>query len=230
MKITIDELLKCNPCSKGFVLYIKLKLQDIDFNNIKEIEVYKESNFYYLNWLCERFNLTLTILYKENKSVYESGKMIHFRNNGFDEFWEYNEFGVLIYYNNVSGNYKRKFKYNNSGFLIYYEDSKGFKEDLTYDENNNLTYYKNSNGIIQDYTSEGMIHIKNSKKYEQIEESKETITYGYDDIYNEFGLLAYREDSDGFKYQFIYNENNELIDVIPNYEFTEDELKYEIKL
>jgi len=97
MKISLDDLFKKNPCEKGLYLFNKLKIQDIDFDNIKEIEVYTNNNYLYLQWLCKKFNLSLTIIYNKNKYIYKLGLPTHYEDStGFTKDWKYNKNNELI--------------------------------------------------------------------------------------------------------------------------------------
>jgi len=200
MKISLDDLFQKNPYKTGLHLFNKLKIQDIDFDNIKEIEVYTNNNYLYLQWLCEKFNLTLTIIYDKYESIYKSGKLTHYENSkGYTEDYKYNKLGLKTHYEDSTG-YTEDYKYNKLGLKTHYEDSTRYTKDYKYNKLGLKTHYEDSTGLKEDWK------------------------------YNKLGLKTHYENSIGRKEDYKYNKNNELIDIsIFNYNFIEDELKYEIK-
>jgi len=149
MKISLDDLFKKNPCEKGLYLFNKLKIQDIDFDNIKEIEVYTNNNYLYLQWLCKKFNLSLTIIYNKNKYIYKLGLPTHYENSkGFTKDWKYNDLGFLIYYEDSKG-FTKDYKYNELGLKTHYEDSTEFTKDYKYNKNNELIDFISNNEFTE---------------------------------------------------------------------------------
>jgi len=149
MKITLDDLFQKNPCNIGLHLFSKLKLQNIDFDKIKEIKVYTDYNYLYLKWLCEKFNLTLTIIYDKYKSIYKSGKLTHYENSiGYTEDYKYNKLGLKTHYENSTG-LKEDWKYNKLGLKIHYEDSTEFTKDYKYNKNNELIDFISNNEFTE---------------------------------------------------------------------------------
>jgi len=273
-KITVRKLLNICHSGEKLILFKKLNLQNINFEKIKEFKIYTMNNYNFLNWLCKKFNLSLTIIYDGYKSIYESGKLIHQDINGYKENWiyknkilthyedstgvkkDYNEFGKITHYEDSTG-YTEDYKYNELGLIIHYKNSNGFIEDYKYNKLGLKTHYEDSTGHKEDYNDFGkLIYRKDSTEYEEEWIYKDIIlicyknSKGYKDIYNDFGKLIYRKDydslirnwlyddsgkiihyecSNGYKEDYIYNKIGKLIDIVYNYEFIEDELKYEIK-
>ena len=77
------------------------------------------SNYDYLKWLCQNFNLTMIIKYNFCISKYRNGLLIHYKDsNGFEKWLEYDENNNLIYHKN-SNEFEYWKKYNENNELIF---------------------------------------------------------------------------------------------------------------
>ena len=118
MIITLNDLNNKKSCAEGIYLFQLLNLKDIDLDN-KETTVYTPSNYDYLKWLCQNFNLTMIIKYNFCISKYRNGLLIHYKDsNGFEKWLEYDENNNLIYHKN-SNEFEYWKKYNENNELIF---------------------------------------------------------------------------------------------------------------
>ena len=119
------------------------------FHNLKDYGFYEELSedelIYVLSEIFgEPVKIKGTIVYDKNgneiysensegqwsKREYENNNRTYLRySDGYWMKWEYDEYGNMIYHENVNGYWCKK----------------------EYDENDNMLYYENSNGEIEDY-------------------------------------------------------------------------------
>jgi len=173
MKITINDLYQKQACTDSIIKYKFNNLETINWNKVKEVDVYSEKNYEDLKWLCKNFPVNLTIFYKKNKTSWEKviynncNETYYETSHGYFERRTFDENNNLTYYENSKGNWTRRtFDKNNNE--TYYENSTGYSVKRTFDENNNETYFEDSNGYFERRTfdeNNNETYFENSKGY-----------------------------------------------------------------
>jgi len=97
MKITGNDLLDKNACAAGVAFYLHNRLQDVDWDAVKKIELTVGAHREYAEWLCSKFGLTMSVGTADGREAsYENGNQTHYRDsNGYEEWQEYDG-GILI--------------------------------------------------------------------------------------------------------------------------------------
>jgi len=231
MKITPKKIIKISKnfhsqFTKYLFFYKKLKIEELDFNKIKKIEVVESDIYEFFELLCIKFKLTLTISFNDLKVFYKSG-LLTYKKSGINgiENWEYNKSRLKIFYKNSIG-IVEKYEYDNHKRLIHvvkYCNQNIISEcEYKFDKFGNLIYenvnkqkqywkYDKTGKILISYKNSFMKKIYNSSGVLIYEKSKTEET-----SYNEFGKILVkkifdRNDNLIIQENYKYNENNKLI-------------------
>jgi hypothetical protein len=150
MKNIIRKILKEDQRERYLNKIIQVMKNDYPlFHNLKDYGFYEELSedelIYVLSEIFgEPVKIKGTVVYDKNgneiysensegqwsKREYENNNRTYLRySDGYWMKWEYDEYGNMIYHENVNGYWCKK----------------------EYDENDNMLYYENSNGEIEDY-------------------------------------------------------------------------------
>ena len=133
-RIAGNDLLDKNACTAGVAFYLHNRLQDVDWDAVKKIELTAGAHREYAEWLCSKFGLTMSVGTADGREAsYENGHETHSRDsNGYERWQKCDADGNQTHFRAPDGLETWR-EYDADGKLTHFRKSNGYEEWQEYD-------------------------------------------------------------------------------------------------